>query len=205
MYFSLVPNISYDQKPISFPFSKADRVVAKNFFRRYKLNDDAFNYAVFFNKYSIQDGETPSSLANKAYGDPFYDWVILLTNNMVNVHYDWPLTGRQLYLTVISEYENPMGEIHHYELEDGTIVDKAFYDGTHKVWDEASGSVVTKAGNTLATPVNIAEWHNTENEKKRSIYLMKPAYFRQLVTDFKRQNLYKKDNNYITKTLKATG
>ena len=205
MYFSLVPNISYDQKPISYPFSKADRVVAKNFFRRYKLNDDAFNYAVFFNKYSIQDGETPSSLANKAYGDPFYDWVILLTNNMVNVHYDWPLTGRQLYLTVISEYENPMGEIHHYELEDGTIVDKAFYDGTHKVWDEASGSVVTKAGNTLATPVNIAEWHNTENEKKRSIYLMKPAYFRQLVTDFKRQNLYKKDNNYITKTLKATG
>ncbi len=205
MYFSLVPNISYDQKPISYPFSKADRVVAKNFFRRYKLNDDAFNYAVFFNKYSIQDGETPSSLANKAYGDPFYDWVILLTNNMVNVHYDWPLTGRQLYLTVISEYENPMGEIHHYELEDGTIVDKAFYDGTHKVWDEASGSVVTKAGNTLATPVNIAEWYNTENEKKRSIYLMKPAYFRQLVTDFKRQNLYKKDNNYITKTLKATG
>ena len=205
MYFSLVPNISYDQKPISYPFSKADRVVAKNFFRRYKLSDDAFNYAVFFNKYSIQDGETPSSLANKAYGDPFYDWVILLTNNMVNVHYDWPLTGRQLYLTVISEYENPMGEIHHYELEDGTIVDKAFYDGTHKVWDEASGSVVTKAGNTLATPVNIAEWHNTENEKKRSIYLMKPAYFRQLVTDFKRQNLYKKDNNYITKTLKATG
>ena len=88
MYFSLVPNISYDQKPISYPFSKADRVVAKNFFRRYKLNDDAFNYAVFFNKYSIQDGETPSSLANKAYGDPFYDWVILLTNNMVNVHYD---------------------------------------------------------------------------------------------------------------------
>ena len=196
MYFSLVPNISYDQKPISYPFSKADRVVAKNFFRRYKLNDDAFNYAVFFNKYSIQDGETPSSLANKAYGDPFYDRVILLTNNMVNVHYDWPLTGRQLYLTVISEYENPMGEIHHYELEDGTIVDKAFYDSTHKVWDEASGSVVTKAGNTLATPVNIAEWHNTENEKKRSIYLMKPAYFRQLVTDFKRQNLYKKEISY---------
>ena len=205
MYFSLVPNISYDQKPISYPFSKADRVVAKNFFRRYKLSDDAFNYAVFFTKYAIQDGETPSSLADKAYGDPFYDWVILLSNNMVNAHYDWPLTNLQLYQTLISEYENPMGEIHHYELEDGTIVDKTFYDGTHKVWDEASGSVVTKAGNTLATPVNVVEWHESENEKKRSIYLLKPAYFRQLVTDFKRQNLYKRDNNYINKRLKRTG
>ncbi len=205
MYFSLVPNISYDQKPISYPFSKADRVVAKNFFRRYKLSEDAFNYAVFFTKYAIQDGETPSSLADKAYGDPFYDWVILLTNNMVNAHYDWPLTNIQMYHTLMSEYENPMAEIHHYELADGTIVDKAYYDGTHKVWDEASGSVVTKAGNTLATPVNVVEWTESENEKKRSIYLMKPAYFRQLVTDFKRQNLYKKDNNYINKRLKRTG
>ncbi len=205
MYFSLVPNISYDQKPISYPFSKSDKVVAKNFFRRYKLNEDAFNYAVFFTKYAIQDGETPSSLAGKAYGDPFYDWVILLTNNMVNAHYDWPLTNMQLYNTILSEYDNPLAEIHHYELADGTIVDKAYYDGTHKVWDEASGSVVTKAGNTLATPVNVAEWYQHENEKKRSIYLMKPAYFRQLVTDFKRQNLYKKDNNYINKRLKRSG
>ena len=205
MYFSLVPNISYDQKPISYPFSKSDRVVAKNFFRRYKLSEDAFNYAVFFTKYAIQDGETPSSLADKAYGDPFYDWVILLTNNMVNAHYDWPLTNVQLYQTLMSEYDNPLAEIHHYELEDGTKVDKEYYDGTHKIWDEASGSVVTKAGNTLATPINVVRWHESENEKKRSIYLMKPAYFRQLITDFKRQNLYKKDNNYINKRLKRTG
>ena len=50
MYFSVVPNIVYDEKPIKYPFSDADRVIAKNFFRRYKLNDDVFSYAVFFNK-----------------------------------------------------------------------------------------------------------------------------------------------------------
>ena len=47
MYFSVVPNIIYDEKPIKYPFSDADRVIAKNFFRRYKLNDDVFSYAVF--------------------------------------------------------------------------------------------------------------------------------------------------------------
>ena len=52
MYFSIVPSIVYDEKPIKYPFSDADRVIAKNFFRRYKLNDDIFSYAVFFNKYA---------------------------------------------------------------------------------------------------------------------------------------------------------
>tara|TARA_B100000902_G_scaffold299852_1_gene287365 strand:+ start:1909 stop:2520 length:612 start_codon:yes stop_codon:yes gene_type:complete len=203
MYFSLVPNIEYDTKPISYPFSSSEYVTAKNFFRRYKLTEDAFNYAVYFNKYAIKDGDTPSTLAHKAYGDPFYDWVILLTNNMVNAHYDWPLTSAQLYQSISKEYNDPIAEIHHYELEDGTIVDKAYYDGTHKV--NIDGTVVTKAGNTLATPVNVIEWHFKENEKKREIYLMKPAYFRRVITDFKRQNLYKKDNNYINQRLKRSG
>ena len=54
MYFSLLPNIEYDEKPISYPFSESDFVVAKNFFRRYKINDDIFSYAVFFQKYAIK-------------------------------------------------------------------------------------------------------------------------------------------------------
>ena len=89
MYFSLIPNISYDEKPISYPFSESDYVTAKNFFRRYKLNDDIFSNSVFFSKYAIVDGERPDQVANKAYGDPFYDWVIILSNNMTNVQYDW--------------------------------------------------------------------------------------------------------------------
>ena len=53
MFFNIVPNIEYDEKPISYPFSESDFVVAKNFFRRYKINDDVFQYAVFFKKYTM--------------------------------------------------------------------------------------------------------------------------------------------------------
>ena len=45
MYFSLVPDIKYDTKPINYPFSEADFVTAKNFFRRYTVSEDAFGYA----------------------------------------------------------------------------------------------------------------------------------------------------------------
>lgn len=209
MYFSLVPNISYDEKPISYPFSESDFVTAKNFFRRYRINDDVFSNAVFFKKYSITDGERPDTLAQRSYGDPFYDWVILLTNNMVNAQYDWPMSNYVLYKTLESEFDDPYGTIHHYETDEiaqypaGLHVDEQFYNSTHKI--NVNGSILTKNGNEICRPVTIAEHYATENEKKREIYLLKPSYVQSFVDDFRRQNLYQKSNSYINQRLKQTG
>ena len=209
MYFSIVPNISYDEKPISYPFSESDFVTAKNFFRRYKLNDDLFSYAVIFTKYSIVDGDRPDSLAKKLYGNQFYDWVILLTNNMVNAQYDWPMSNFELYKTLESEFEDPYGTINHYETYEygpypaGLHVDETFYNNTHKL--NIDGSFVVKNGNELCRPITIAEYYAAENEKKREIYVLKPIYFRQFVDDFKKKNLYKKSNSFVSQRLKTTG
>ena len=209
MYFSLIPNIKYDEKPISYPFSESDFVTAKNFFRRYKLNDDVFSYAVYFSKYAIVDGERPDTLAKKAYGDPFFDWVILLTNNMVNAQYDWPMTNSQISKVLESEYENAYSSIDHYETikigqyAAGLHVDEAFYNGQHKV--NIDGVVSIKNGSEICGPVTIAENFYRENEKKREIFLLKPAYFQPFVDDFRKKNLYKKDANFISQRLKKTG
>ncbi len=210
MFFKIVPNISYDEKPISYPFSESDFVVAKNFFRRYKINEDVFQYAVFFKKYTIVDGERPETLAEKAYGDQFLDWVILLTNNMVNAQYDWPRSNYEMYRIVEEEFDDPYSEINHYEIREtigqyqaGLHVDETFYNGTHKI--NINGTVTTKNGNEIASPVTVAEYYQAENEKKREIYLLKPRYLDSFVADFKRKNLYKKDDNFISQRLKKTG
>ena len=209
MYFSLIPNIEYDEKPISYPFSESDFVTAKNFFRRYKLNDDVFSYAVYFKKYAILDGERPDTLAKKAYGDPFFDWVILLTNNMVNAQYDWPMTNYEISKVLESEYENAYSEIDHYETikigqyAAGLRVDEEFYNGQHKV--NIDGTISIKNGNEICSPVTIAENFYRENEKKREIFFLKPAFFQSFVDDFRKKNLYKKDANYINQRLKKTG
>ena len=210
MFFNIVPDIEYDEKPISYPFSESDFVVAKNFFRRYKINDDVFQYAVFFKKYTIKDGERPETLAEKFYGNQFYDWVILLTNNMVNAQYDWPRTNYEIYKMVEEEFDDPYSEISHYEIKEtighyqaGLHVDKTFYDNTHKL--NIGGSVQIKNGNEIASPITVAEYYQEENEKKREIYLLKSRFLEPFVKDFKKQNLYKKDDNYITQTLKKTG
>jgi len=209
MYFSLVPNISYDEKPISYPFSESDFVTAKNFFRRYKIDDDAFSYAVIFNKYTIPDGMRPDILADKMYGNPFYDWAILLTNNMVNAQYDWPMSNYDLYKTLEKEFDDPYGTIHHYETYEigqyaaGLHVDETFFNSTHKI--NLNGSFALKNGNEICRPVTVAEYYDKENEKKREIFLLKPTYFQQFVDDFRKKNLYKDSGNFVTSRLKKTG
>ena len=209
MYFSLLPNIEYDEKPISYPFSESDFVTAKNFFRRYKLNDDVFSYAVFFRKYAIVDGERPDALAKRAYGDPFYDWVILLTNNMVNAQYDWPMSNHEVSKVLESEYDDAYTEIAYYETikigqyDAGLRVDEAFFNAQHKINNNGTVSIVN--GSAICGPVTVAEDFYRENEKKREIYLLKPAFFQSFVDDFRKKNLYKKDANYISQRLKKTG
>tara|TARA_R100000388_G_C7221260_1_gene149097 strand:+ start:469 stop:1101 length:633 start_codon:yes stop_codon:yes gene_type:complete len=210
MYFNILPNIAYDQKPISFPFSESDYIVAKNFFRRYKLNDDIFSQAVYFKKYAVEDGERPDTIAKKVYGNPYYDWVILLTNNVINAQYDWPLSGYDLAQVIESNFDDPYSEIRHYEIREdigtytkGLRVDKTFYDGQHKL--NIGGSIITKNGNEIASPVTIADYYHYENEKKREIYLLREKYFRGFVADFRKQNLYKDSKDFVTKRLKQTG
>ena len=210
MYFSIIPNLAYDEKPIKYPFSKSDYVTAKNFFRRYKVNENVFSSAVYFNKYAIRDGERPDSLANRFYGNQFYDWVILITNNMVNAQYDWPMQNYELYKVLEQEFDDPYSQINHYEIKEamghyaaGLHVDKAFYDGTHKL--NIDGVVTLKNGNEIASPITVAEHYHVENEKKREIFLLKQNYVQSFVDDFRKQNIYKKDANYISQRLKKTG
>ena len=210
MYFSIVPNISYDEKPRSYPFSESDFVVAKNFFRRFKVNDEVFSQSVYFNQYTIRDGERPDTIAERLYGDPFLDWVILLTNNLVNAQYDWPRSNYEMYRIAESEYDDPYSEIHHYEIKDaigpykkGQRVDQTFYSGQHKI--NVNGTVTLKNGNEIASPVTVAEWLQDENESKRKIYLLKTKYVNSFVDDFRKQNIYKKGTNYISQRLKKTG
>ena len=163
-----------------------------------------FSYATFFSKYAIIDGERVDQLALKAYGDPFFDWVILLTNNMVNAQYDWPMTNFELQKVLEEEFDNAYTEVHHYETikigqyAAGLHVDETFYNGQHKV--NVNGTVSLKNGSEICGPVTVAEYYTRENEKKREIYLLKPAYFQSFVDDFrKKKSLSKSQANILIK------
>ena len=207
MYFSLVPNIEYPIKPIGYPFTEADNTIAKNFFRRFQLNKNVFENAVFFELYEVGDTQRPEHVADDLYGDPMYDWVVLLSNNIVNAQFDWPLSNYELTKIIESEYDDPYGTIHHYETykygqyAEGLHVDESFYNSQHKFLF-SDGSYVVKNGNEISKPVTVIEHFTAENEKKRQIFVLKQQYFQGFVDDFRKQNKYKKSGDYVNSRLK---
>ena len=58
MYFSYLPDLQYDTKPISYPFSESDFTITKNFFRRYKVDANIFGYATLYKKYAVPEGQS---------------------------------------------------------------------------------------------------------------------------------------------------
>ena len=221
MYFSLIPNIEYDSKPITYPFSESDFITTKNFFRRYKISDDLFGYATFYKKYTIQDDIKLETIAKEYYGSVFYDWVIILTNNFINPLFALPLNTqsvRQIAEDKYGETEAYSG-IHHYEtiekksgqtvdgldvvaLKGGLTVDKKFYDSPYTYFNGTQA--VTVNGNTVSKSVTNYEYELEENEKKREIHLLRSTYLKRFVNEFKKNNLYTESSDFISKRMKKT-
>jgi len=114
-YFRELPDLEY-QSPLLHKISSREYVRVKNLFRRVKLLDWLQDKATLFNKYQILEGERPDTVAEKIYGRSDYDWVVLLTANIINVRDQWPLSNKDLYTFVENKYgATKINDIHHYE------------------------------------------------------------------------------------------
>lgn len=216
MFFSKLPNVEYDIKPIKFPISNTEYVLAKNLFRRFKISDSAFASTVYFNKYAIVDGDRPDIIANKFYGTPNYDWIVILTNNIINPMFEFPIAERSLYDFVAANYSNPDG-VHHYEtlevknsigeilLQAGFVVDAGYVNMTHKFYDRITGQVFTKTGSTITESVSNYEYEKKLNDSRREIYILRSEFIDKFVSDFETKVEYSKSSAYIDRMTKKSG
>ena len=116
-YFKQVPNFEYVNR------TKGSRdisnyITIKNLFKRGKIRPDIFGSLNFFTKYKIIDDERPDNIAFKEYDDSSLDWVVLLSNNILNIQSEWPLPQTSLdeiLLEKYETYEKLHSGIHHYE------------------------------------------------------------------------------------------
>lgn len=140
-YFREFPDLQYVNR---FPDAKSNDeiTVAKNIFKRPKIREDLASVFSVFEYYTIGDEERPDIIAEKIYGNPEYDWIILMANNILDPYEQWPLSQAQLNEYLFNKYgsESVLQEIHHYEtlelkdsygrvvLPAGLIVDSDFYN-----------------------------------------------------------------------------
>lgn len=219
MYFSILPNIKYDVKPQSFPFSSSDYVEVNNFFRRFSISEDIFDYSVYLNKYSVNQGVRIETVAQVAFGRPQLDWVVALTNNITNIYEDWPMDESTLQEWAEGKYGSTVySDLAYYEisadvknstglavLKKGQKVDSNFYNSTFSYNDgDASNTVITVSGSSVASPVTLWEEVTKKNEEKRDIWILKPTYIEPLLGSLKKQSKYGKCSAYLSKKLKTT-
>ena len=91
-YFRQVPEFDYinrtdDGKNIG------DYTTVKNLFKRVKLRQDILENLAYFTEYKIQGDDRPDNVAFEIYGDETFDWLVLLSNNIVNIQSEWPMTN----------------------------------------------------------------------------------------------------------------
>ena len=115
-YFRELPNFEYISNFKNKQFN-TDYIVAKNIFKRAKIREDLKNSFVVMDYYTIQNSERPDQVAEKVYGNSELDWVILTTNNIINIRDEWPLDGNSFYNYLLEKYgsDQEIAATHHYE------------------------------------------------------------------------------------------
>ena len=211
-YFKQVPNLEYVSR---LPNAKiSDYITVKNLFKRGTLADDIFQDLTIFTKYEIKGDDRPDNVANKVYQDPDLDWVVLLSNNIINIQSEWPMIQREFDRYLLDKYETyeKLNEIHHYETLEckntvgAVVVPKGLWvesDYSVTYYDWYAGAEMTKSSSDIVVSVtNYGYEDNLENEK-RNIYLLKPKYLNIIKDDLKEMMQYKKGSTqYLDKTLK---
>ena len=205
-YFREIPNLEY-QSFLSTRKSSDEYLLVKNIFRRVKLRDDLQNVFTIFNKYQIKDGARPDTVAEEIYGSSQYDWVVLVGANIINVRNEWPLSDRDIYRYSEELYGNDLNAIHHYEttevkdsngrliLPKGKVVDSNF--------TIPKPDLPTQTINPV-TGVSNYEYEVIKNDKKRSIYILKPSYLQQAINDIKKAMTYDRSSQYVNDKLIKT-
>ena len=209
-YFNYFPKTIYTANTNSNGVDAVTNIIARFAFEKSLKENSASFY-----KYDIQESDTPEIIAAKFYDNPERHWIVLMFNEIYDPQWDWPLPDASLIKYIDTKYaangaanttvqtglawSKSVNNIHnYYKLITKTNEDDYFV--TEKIELDAAtwaNTAETNLDYTLddGTKINITttkgkttyyEYEVEENEKKRTINLLKPEYVMDVEKEFKR-------------------
>ena len=149
--------------------------------RRVKQRNAIRQGQFVFDNYDVRDGEKPEDVAYKWFGDAQLHWVILMTNNVTDRYYGWPMNSVQFAEFLTDKYGagNEDG-IHHYEVtqDSGRTTGQGPNDYSHLV------EVNSDTDN--ASSISNREYEERDQDKKRQIQLLNKLLLGDFVAEFDR-------------------
>ncbi len=172
-YFSRFPMMIYDVK------GNDNYKLLPDILRRVKQRAGIKAGQFIFDSYDVMNGEKPEDIAFKWFGDAQLHWIILMTNNITDRYYQWPMTQPQFAEFLTDKYgAGNEDSAHHYEVtqDSGRTSGQGPNDYSHKV------EVNSDTDN--ATTITNREYEERQQDKYRSIRLLNQRYVSDFISEF---------------------
>ena len=147
--------------------------------RRVKQRSAIKSGQFVFDNYDVKENERPEDIAYKWFGDAELHWVILMTNNITDRYYDWPLTQAQFKEFLTDKYGSGSEDsTHHYEIT------RASGRTSGRGPDDYSHKVECNSDEDDATAITNREYEQREQDSKRQIRLLNQRYLNDFIAEF---------------------
>ena len=209
-YFNYLPDFEYVSR---LPDAKiSDYIRVKNLFKKGVIREDIFQDLTFFTKYQIQGDDRPDNVAFDVYGRSTYDWIVLQSNNIINIQTEWPLSQNDFdryMLEKYGSYNTLFNGVHHYETVEirnsrGNIIvpggQRVPSDFSVQYYDDRLEQMITASE---VTEVTNYQYEDDIQTNKRNIFLLKSEYVPVVIEDIEDILPYRKGSTqYMSETLK---
>lgn len=204
-FFDQFPRVLYDiNKSNNRP---SNHQLPVNIMVRVRVLVEKLDQVFHYYGHTIREDETPEILAENFYGDPEAHWLILLTNNITDPQYDWPLNSRSFDNYIIAKYgsketaETTWAEWYKVHRVDNPVTGEQFIK-KYKITEEQYDNVELQVEPTLDSSVNIGstvlnvffpykerisayDLEIEKNEAKRNIKMIKKDYYQLIRNEFR--------------------
>jgi len=173
-YFNKFPRLAYDMKGNNV------RKLLPDILRRVKLRASIKSGGMLFDRYDVKEGEKPEDVAYKWFGDAELHWVILMTNNVTDRYYGWPMNSAQFVEFLADKYGDNTDAVHHYEIprDSGRTTGQGPSDYSHLV------EVNSDTENAIS--ISNRQFEEREQDKKRQIQLLSKSFLGDFIAEFDR-------------------
>lgn len=143
---------------VNYSINEFDKIRAIDLNAAIKIRDYIKNFrGIRYSPYVIKEGERPDTVSYNVYGDPHYDWLILLTNDMFSIYDDWPKNSKEFEAYIISKYGS---------ISSASSTIKYYYDADKNIIDLTTYNTLPLANRSSES---VLAWEQRNNNQKRII------------------------------------
>ena len=176
-----LPDLMYNFSPNQLD---AKFILAKNIWKRGEILKEFKTSISLFDEFVVRNGERPEDISTQLYKNPFYNWTILIINDITDYYSQWPRSVKQLQEFVDNKYSQPMGTKYYVTTEvtddngniicpAGKIVPQTFQVAYY------NGSTTVTANPTVS--VSNYQYEEQLNAKKEKIQVIRPTVIEEFV------------------------